>query len=115
MSTAPVTASCATTVTRPPPFAKSSVSRSKLLRSSMPVCSILRRYTMEQRPRGDREGAVRRDRASPENGSPAAPIREDPARLFDDGEKRRSVPRRQHAVHHDLRAARRYQQIAIAI
>src|SRR5206468_5591723 len=81
ISTAPERASCVTTVTRPLPCSKSSRARSSMLRSFLRRAGRLH----EQEASLLRHPVVGGDRAAPERGPPAAPVREDPAGLLDDG------------------------------
>src|SRR5215213_3426028 len=61
------------------------------------------------------ERAVRGDGVAAVNRPLAAPVRESPARLLDYGQKRRAVPDVHQGVEHNVRAARGYEHVAVAV
>src|SRR5437764_14128993 len=112
ISTAPLSASCVTTVTRPPPLVKFSASRSSMSGS---VRNGSRCYACQQAACFAGEHTIRRDGASAECGAGAVPVGERAASLLDDGLQRSGVPRRQHGVAHYLGTPRRDEKVSEAI
>src|SRR5690242_16360353 len=87
--TAPVTESCATTTTVPPPLSKSMAFTSNV--KAVIMSSLYIGYT-EKRTRLAGEHRIRRDGASTEGSGPARAIREHATGLDDGGVQGRRVP-----------------------
>src|SRR6478672_11146333 len=104
MRTIPLVASWVTTVTRPPPLAKSSASSSSTGRS----CS-------ENRARVTSERRVGGDRAPAECGRATTPVGEHAAGFGDDRLQRRGVPRPDDPVDHHLGATGGDEKVAVAV
>src|SRR5665213_4402217 len=112
ISTVPVRASCATTVTSPFPFAKSSVSRSRTL---VTVSRPRKNRYAEYRPRFVIERGIRGDGALSERRRDAIITCVYAAGFDDRGIERRGIPIRETRIDHHLGTPRGDEKVAVTI